>query len=461
MPATRKSVRGPGRVARAALLVTLAAAVFSMARSAPAQGRVTFGSTRPFVIGVVPVVGFGAVGGVSIDASGVVSMVEVDALDRLRDERQQALQPLADDLDRPSALRKISLRLLEEAVRVHRAKGRPLPDEFLYLAGMQRVRYVFVYPERRDIVLAGFAEGWTVSEPGHIVGRGTGQPVLLLEDLIVALQTARQAAESRLTCSIDPSRTGVARLRRALKPGLPPTRETVQQLTRALGPQEVTLAGVPADSHFAHVMLAADVRMKRLAMGFEESPVPGLTSYMDLLQASGVRPGRATMPRWWLAADYEPLLRDAAGLAWEIRGPGVRARTEERAAPLARDWADQLSRNYAAVARDIPVFTQLRNCMDLAVAAALILKEDLPARADWTPDLLFDPGQVRSSAYPIPTSIASQATFFRQGRGWTISLSGGVEIDSWSIVERTSEGDAADRVRSEAAPLANTRWWWD
>ena len=39
-----------------------------------------------------------------------------------------------------------------------RQNNRPLPDEVKYLAGLQRIRYVFVYPEQQDIVLAGFGE---------------------------------------------------------------------------------------------------------------------------------------------------------------------------------------------------------------------------------------------------------------------------------------------------------------
>ena len=35
------------------------------------------------------------------------------------------------------------------------------------------------------------------------------------------------------------------------------------------------------------------------------------------------------MPRWWLAPKYEPLRRDNDGLAWELRGQGVRCLTEQ------------------------------------------------------------------------------------------------------------------------------------
>ena len=59
------------------------------------------------------------------------------------------------------------------------------------------------------------------------------------------------------------------------------------------------------------------------------------------------------MPRWWLAPNYEPLRRDTDGLAWELRGQGVRCLTEQdfvdsagqkqhsgKADATAQKWAD-------------------------------------------------------------------------------------------------------------------------
>ena len=51
----------------------------------------------------------------------------------------------------------------------------------------------------------------------------------------------------------------------------------------------MTIRGVPKDSHFAAVLLAADYRMKRLAMAFERSPVKGLTSYLQMLKGADGR----------------------------------------------------------------------------------------------------------------------------------------------------------------------------
>ena len=80
------------------------------------------------------------------------------------------------------------------------------------------------------------------------------------------------------------------------------------------------MTGVPDTSHFARVMVAADYRMKRLAMELRAGPDPRSAELPG--DDAGQRPRACSnmLPRWWLAPDYEPILRDADGLAWELRG---------------------------------------------------------------------------------------------------------------------------------------------
>ena len=68
----------------------------------------------------------------------------------------------------------------------------------------------------------------------------------------------------------------------------------------------ITVTGVPATSHFARTMVAADFRMKRLAMDFEPAPVDGMPSFLSMITGRG-RGMKNMMPRWWLAPNYEPL----------------------------------------------------------------------------------------------------------------------------------------------------------
>ena len=221
---------------------------------------------------------------------------------------QQALRPVAGDL-KARALRKISLRQLEAAIAENRAGGKPVSDEMRYLAGMQRIQYVFVYPEHNDIVLAGPGEGWKMNPQGEIVGLTTNRPVMLLDDLLVALRSIETARQGGISCSIDPTSEGLARLQaffQTVRPIEGDPQPTMSAIEQSLGPQRITVTGVPETSHFARVLVAADYRMKRLAMAFEETPVAGLPNFLQMLKTSGAaapaccRGGgwRRTTTRW-------------------------------------------------------------------------------------------------------------------------------------------------------------------
>ncbi len=372
-------------------------------------------------------------------------------------------------------MRKVSLRRLEAAIDQCAKSGKNLPDQINYLAGLQQIRYVFVYPEQKDIVLVGPGEGWRVDKRGNIVGITTGRPVMLLDDLLVALRSARLAAEGGIGCSIDPTADGLTRLRRHVSKlrtiGNP--QRTAAGIEEVLGRQQISIHGVPATSHFARVLVAADYRMKRLAMGFEPAPVRGLPSFLKMMPA-GRRGMGNTLPRWWMEPNYEPLLCDAQRLAWELREASVKAMTEEdfltaagnrqhtgKASPIAQKWADIMTEKYDELAVAEPIFGQLRNCMELAVVAALVVKERLTEKAGYSMPTLLDPVEVKVGQFPAPKHLDSKASVLKKGRNWVISASGGVQINSWAVADRIRQSNGTASVRTEAAPGQNANWWWN
>ena len=68
----------------------------------------------------------------------------------------------------------ISLTRLEKAIAAKLAKVERIDEEMLNLAGLVRVQYVFVYPETKDIVIAGPAEGYMSDPTGRVIGIETG-----------------------------------------------------------------------------------------------------------------------------------------------------------------------------------------------------------------------------------------------------------------------------------------------
>jgi hypothetical protein len=342
------------------------------------------------------------------------------------------------------------------------------------LAGLQKVQYVFVYPDERDIVLAGFGEGWKMTQRGDVVGATTGRPVLSLDDLLVALRYADQAAQGGISCSIDPTPEGMKRLQAHVASlttmGNPQT--TARGIEQALGPQLITVGGVPATTHFAHVLVAADYRMKRLGMALDSSPVAGLTSYLQMAKTSGSGM-QAVAPRWWLVPNYQPVLVDPAGLAYELRGGSVKCLTEDaviganglqvqagQTSPAAQRWAEMMTTQYDALSAKEPVFAALQNVMDLALAAALIHKENLAGKAGHALPLLLDNKQLPVDELEAVKRTDSVVSMIPKGSQWVISASGGVQIDSFAAAKNQQTSAEVADARTKAAP-AGPRWWWD
>jgi len=416
------------------------------------------------------------VGGVYVDAEGLLHNTDADVMGKLREVRRQALAEVPADLSAYTPLRKVSLARLSEAIRSHLEHKTPLTDDVIFLAGLQRVQYVLVYPEQQDIVLAGPAEGWRSDAQGNVVGLTTGQPVMLLDDLLVALRAAHATQKSVMSCSIDPTPEGTRRVQQLFDQltGLGPRpQQTMKAIEDALGPQQITLTGVPESSHLARVLVAADYRMKRLAMNLEKSPVAGMPSYLTLVKSSSA-PEVTAMPRWWLAPDYQPMLADQEGLAWELRGANVQVLTEDdfiaangtrqgsgRTSALAQKWANSMTEHFGELALKLPVFGQLQNVMDLAIVAALIEREALPSRAGCDIGLLQSEQELPVLQLPAPHQVPSQASFVSRRKDYVISASGGVQVNPWAELERCERVATPLAAREESQRPESASWWWN
>src|SRR5690606_24094819 len=124
-----------------------------------------------------------------------------------------------DDVMQRSELRKVSLNRLEKVIGEHIEADRPLSDDVLAVAGLTSVRYVFYYPDTKDIVIAGPAEGFVADPTDRFVGIHTGRPTVLLEDLATALRAYPPSAPPTrvISVSIDPTAEGLARMQKYLR----------------------------------------------------------------------------------------------------------------------------------------------------------------------------------------------------------------------------------------------------
>ncbi|HUG93392.1 MAG TPA: DUF1598 domain-containing protein [Planctomycetaceae bacterium] len=453
-------------------MLCVAATIFLLGvRSAPAQ--------------------FGAVGGVSVDPQGMLRHASTLAPDeRLAGLRAEALARPPAEVAQASPLRKISLRRLEEAVARLYAAGQPLPSDLRHLAGLTAVRYVFIDPEAGDVILAGPAEGWSLAETGEVVGTRSGRPVLHLDDLVVALRFAfgENPADGFIGCSIDPTEEGVKNyatyMRRLGAIDRARIGPIFTGMERAMGPQAIRLFGVEESSRTALVLVAADYRLKRIALGHDPSPVREVVNYLDLSARRFNRRAAQKQHRWWFMGHYDAVYHTPDELAFELAGQGVKvvtARTPPTSAsaggdptadpdgdppsPAAVEFADALTKHFAAVAEALPVFLELQNLVGLATAAELTAQS--AGAGGWKPLQFLDARACPLERSHVPQTVPSLANYrLIQGRNWLISVSGGVEIDPRDLAGRRFRRESPERglaeLRAEARrPAGTDRWWWD
>ncbi len=424
-------------------------------------------------------VGFGrqqAVGGVMIAPDGGVRAAteaerrELAAVVRQRIGGEMGQADGAEGGD--SERRYVSLAKLQSAIELADADGTPLPPEVIYLAGLTRIEFVIVDDAAGDLILAGPAEAWRIGDDGTVVGQISGDATLRLADLRTAMQSIQQARqEGGMRCSIEPTEQGRIRLQQLLanvklQPGQNP-QYLAPAMQQAFGPQEIKLGGVDPTSHLARTMVAADFEMKRIAMGLIASPVPRLPSYIEMAK-NRVQPKNQN-PRWWMACNYDPVAHDEDFKVWKLSGQGVKTLTEQDFVddagqvrrdgsknPQAEAWANAMTELYPELSREMPIFADLRNAMDMAVIATLISQQGLEAAAGL--DLSTLRGSV-DGEYEIPRTLQPQCSFVKGRAGWVVTASGGVDISSFEVVADQVLDASLASIAKPAGDGAG--WYWD
>ena len=107
-------------------------------------------------------------------------------------------------------------------------------------------------------------------------------------------------------------------------------------------------------------------------------------------------------------------------------------------------------------------FGDLRNVMDLNIVATVIRAHELEKTAGCDFGLLTGArGKLQTPSWQIPKTIAPECSFIRGRAGWTVSASGGVEINPWRIVSEQAELNNTVATTYTRAKSSSNRWWWE
>lgn len=421
----------------------------------------------------------GNVGGIRIDAQGVITMaLGKDRGGKLTPAARAALARKQHDREpgQGSSQRQVSLVRLEEECRRQLAVGEPLSDEARCLAGLTQIDFIFVDLEERDLILAGPAEPFAQRGSGRWLGSETGRPVLLLDDLVVALRSVQ--LDQMVGCSIDPDPQRLSALYQFLKQNsFATTVDVVQQryqrMVEVLGNHHVRIIGVPEDSHFARGLIEADYRMKLLNLGLENPRVKGFKSHLAMVDSP------QAYQRWWFVPNYDEIVRADDGLAFQLAGQRVKllgedqlanAHGERKAAGQNKastaDYAQQFTDKFPQLAAQMPVFAELQQLIDWTVLAALIRREGLADRIGWSMPLLLDSQKLPHETWPVPKQVACLVNTKHAGGSIIGIVAGGVSIQPRELLRKVEEradsgGELRERRLNSVRSRSDPRWWWD
>ncbi|MDR1958577.1 MAG: DUF1598 domain-containing protein [Planctomycetaceae bacterium] len=408
-----------------------------------------------------------AIGGVSIDRDMVKNATQ-EMRKSLKQEVLSKLQAIPEGLDQVSSERKVSLKKMDAALKEAMEKKSPVPDSVRFLGGLTSIHYVAALPEENDIVLVGPAEGWTVGDFGTVIGKDSGKPILLLEDLITVFRTWNTSQPELISCSIDPTPEGRTRLnenRSELRSIRDPETQA-EKIRDLLGAQAVTLTGVPADSRYANIMVAADYRMKRIGLKLDPAPISRFPSYVEMVRSTR----ESTAPRFWMVGQMNQIKHDESKMVWDmgsvkiitltarehIDQSGNRAEAVKTDA-AAKRWADMMTKRYNELADVDYSFAELRNCVDLAGVVAVVYSQQLHQKVNCPLPTILNQS-LKLPGYNAPKTVATEYSIVQPVRGSIFVGCGGVEVNPMSGILAAKQDNALAEV-AERLNFTGDDWW--
>ena len=177
--------------------------------------------------------------------------------------------------------------------------------------------------------------------------------------------------------------------------------------------------------------------------------------------------------RWWFTLNYDSIQTSQDHLAFNIRGQGVKVESENEhltangerkhtgeSEPLNRQFAESFTKHFDELCAKYPIYAELRNLCDLALAASLVREEGLADKVEWHMAYFGNPQAfaVEQGAAPKEVDAIVNCRVAEKGR-FLAGVSGGVIVKPSELVSRkaiqvesssAASGEAAQQRRETA-----------
>jgi hypothetical protein len=129
-------------------------------------------------------------------------------------------------------------------------------------------------------------------------------------------------------------------------------------------------------------------------------------------------------------------------------------------------YSTSFTRKYAEIARVSPVFAQMRNQIDMLVAAAYIRNQDFYGQAGWRAETLLDEAELPVETLPKPQRVHCVVNAIWKRNRLVSPAGGGVSIMAHEALSKErlmwdKDGELGRRYADVRENRNEDRWWWD
>jgi len=225
------------------------------------------------------------------------------------------------------------------------------------------------------------------------------------------------------------------------------------------------------------VLVEADYEMKLIGIGLKRPEVK-ITTFIEKATATSV--GRNSLQRWFFQPDYDCVHVNDDQTAMQLVGNGVKLVGEDESVTkngkrtgtgrmnrASAAYCNSFTRMYPKLAERAPLWGELRNLIDMSVAAAFIQKMDFYSQSDWDLGVLGDESKVSVETLDSPSQVAPVANGVWKGVNFMSPIAGGVNIQPRVALNsdrvKGDEDGAISKLKNEIKldGLAAGQWWWD
>jgi hypothetical protein len=135
---------------------------------------------------------------------------------------------------------------------------------------------------------------------------------------------------------------------------------------------------------------------------------------------------------------------------------------------LNRQFTESFTKHFDELCVKYPIYAELRNLCDLALAASLVREEGLADKVDWHMTYFGDPQAFVVQKCAVPKEVDSVVNYRLLREGLFVAhVSGGVIVKPNELVSRQSiQVESHPQLQQKrpgnaAKPQAVDRWWWD